>query len=61
MTSTTIKLYTVLFIESQNHRIIESQNHQGWKRPTRSASPTVHPSPMVLIKPCPSIQHPNIP
>ena len=31
---------------------IES-NHQGWKRPTGSSSPTIHPSPTVLIKPCP--------
>ena len=39
---------------------IESQNHQGWKRPTGSSSPTIPPSSMVLIKPCPS-QHPNVP
>ena len=44
-----------------SHRIIESQNHQGWKRPTGSPSPTIHPSPMVLTKPCPSTQRPNVP
>lgn len=27
-------------------------NHQGWKRPDRSFSPTIHISPIVLIKPC---------
>jgi len=39
---------------------IESQNHEVWKRPTRSPSPTIHPSPIVLTKPCPSTQRPNI-
>ena len=32
---------------------IESQNHQGWKRPTKSSSPTAHLSPMVLTELCP--------
>jgi len=36
---------------------IESWHHQGWKRPTRSSSPTVHLSPIVLSEPCPSAQH----
>ena len=40
---------------------IESQNHKGWKRPTGSSSPSIHPSPMVLTKPCPSTQRPNVP
>mgnify|MGYP001864383355 CR=1 FL=1 len=39
-----------------SHRIIESQNHQGWKRPTGSPSPTIHTSPIVLIKPWLSTQ-----
>ena len=30
---------------TQNHRVIESQNHYSWKRPLRSSSPTVNPSP----------------
>ena len=32
---------------------LESLNHQGWKRPTRSSSPTVHLSQIVLTKPYP--------
>ena len=40
---------------------IESKNHQGWKRPAGSPSPTIHPSPIVLTKPCPSVQRPNVP
>ena len=44
----------------ENHRI-ESQNHRGWKRPTESPSPTIHPSPIVLTKPCPTTQCPNVP
>ena len=39
----------------------KSQNHQDWKRPTGSPSPTSHPSPIVLLKPCPSTQCPNVP
>jgi len=31
--------------------IRESENHQGWKRPTVSPSSTIHPSPIVLTKP----------
>jgi len=38
------------FIQSQNHGIMESLNHQGWKRPTGSSSPTIHLSPIVLTK-----------
>ena len=33
----------------QHHRIIESQNHQGWKRPLRSSSPTINPTPLCLL------------
>lgn len=32
--------------------VLQSWNHQGWKRPTPSFSPTIHLSPTVLIKPC---------
>ena len=52
---------------SLNHRVIESSrlektlNHQGWKRPTGSSSPTVHQLPIVLTKPCPSTQQINVP
>ena len=38
--------------------IIESRSHKGWKRPTGSSSPTIHPSPMVPTKPCPSTRRP---
>jgi len=44
---------------SQRHT--ESQAHQGWKRPPRSSSPTVHPSPIILTKPCPSTQRLHVP
>ena len=40
--------------------IIESQHHQGWKRPLRSSSPTIHVSPVFPTKPCTLIQHLNI-
>ncbi|POI32621.1 hypothetical protein CIB84_003626, partial [Bambusicola thoracicus] len=43
------------FLVSSMHRIIESP------RLGKTHSPTIHPSPMVLIKPCPSTQCPNIP
>ncbi|KAK4824091.1 hypothetical protein QYF61_010602 [Mycteria americana] len=36
----------------QDHRIIESQNHLGWKRPLRSSSPTVN-----LTLPSPPLNH----
>lgn len=39
---------------------IESQNHQGWKRPPRSSRPTVHLPTISPIKPCPSVQHLNV-
>ena len=38
------------------NRITESYKLQGWKRPTGSPSPTIHPSPIVLTKPRPSTQ-----
>ena len=33
----------LMIIESENHRII------GWKRPLRSSSPTIHPTPPCLL------------
>ena len=42
-------------------KLLESQNHQGWKRTLRSSSPTVHLSPIFPTMPCPSaVQHLNI-
>ncbi|KAK4831485.1 hypothetical protein QYF61_017986 [Mycteria americana] len=38
--------------ESQNHRITESQNCIGWKRPLRSSSPTIN-----LTLPSPPLHH----
>jgi len=32
----------------------------NWQRPTGSPSPTIHPSPIVLTKACPSTQLPNV-
>ena len=34
---------------SDSHIIIESQNHEGWKRPLRSSSPTMNPTPPCLL------------
>lgn len=39
----------------------ESQNHRGWKKPTRSSSPTIPLSPTALTKPCPSAENLNVP
>jgi len=36
-------------IESFLPKVIESQNHKGWKRPLRSSSPTVNPTPPCLL------------
>ena len=41
-------------------KLLESQNHQGWKRTLRSSSPTVHLSPIFPTKPRPSVQHVNV-
>ena len=41
-------------------RIIEAQNHQGWKRLPRSSSPTIHPPPIFPTKSCLLVQHLNI-
>jgi len=43
----------ILDIES----IKESWNHQGWKRPPRSSSPTIHLPPIFSTKPCPLVRH----
>jgi len=40
------------------HRIIESQNHWGWKRSLRLSCPTLHPPSMLSTKPRPSVPHP---
>ena len=33
-------LHLILIVDG-HHRITESQNYQGWERPTRSSSPTI--------------------
>ena len=40
-------------------RITEWLNHQCWKRPPRSSSPTIHPLPIFPTEPCPSVQNLN--
>jgi len=45
-----VESYTRTYYTGGNmQKIIKSQNHSGWKRPLRSPSPTINPSP-----PCPS-------
>ena len=39
---------------------LESLNHQGWKSPLRSPSPTVHLSSIFHTEACPSSKHLNI-
>jgi len=36
--------------------VIEPQNHQGWKRPLRSSSPTITPTPPCLLNHVPECQ-----
>ena len=35
----------------------KTQNHQGWKRPLGSSSPTIHLPPIFAIKPHPSVKN----
>ena len=46
-----------VFVTSLYRCVTESQNHQGWKRPLRSSSPTIHLSPIFPTQPYPSSKH----
>jgi len=45
------------YLKQSTSHGLESQNHQGWKRPLRSSPPTIHLSPTLPTKTHPSVQH----
>jgi len=45
------EVITTLFRKDNYHRI------RGWKRPLRSSSPTINPTPPCLLKPHPEVTH----
>ena len=59
--TTSYAIVEVCTKKSNSSPFIESPNHQGWKGPPRSSSPTILLSPIILTKPCPSTQHLNVP